>query len=491
MEIKESTMINFRFNSATSKWWTHRPILIFLFLAVLLRWFAFFPLEINHDESTYIVIADSLLKGKIYLREIIDTKPIGIFWIYAILLWISGKSLFFIKFFAAIAVGITAWFIYAISERISNDRRISIAAGIFYIILCSCFSRWGLGPNTELYFNLFNLAALRLSLFDGKWVNKLIAGILFGIAFQIKYVALAEALALGFFLVVNSIQHRTFILACYRQVLPLMLGFVLPGLVVLFYFYHFEQWDAYLFLNWKVSANYSSEMDMVVRLKFFGDYFFRFLFFSFPAVLFLFSRELKNSRYIFFFVPWLLLDLLIIAAPGKYFEHYFVQLMPWTALMCALSFTIKKVHAFWKKWLLNYAMPLLLVLVLGLSYGHYNWFIIREDKVKQISNELKDILLPEEGLYTGNSFQLLYFTLNLESPTPYIHSSLLWNKEHRRALGIDLQKEVEQILLKKPKYMLLSHPIEDPILESIFLQHYEFGQELSYKINLYKRKDPK
>ncbi|MBP8239553.1 MAG: hypothetical protein KAX50_06315, partial [Saprospiraceae bacterium] len=52
-------------------------------LALVMRFFSFFPSVINHDESTYILIAEGLLKGKVYFRDYIDTKPIGIFLLYA------------------------------------------------------------------------------------------------------------------------------------------------------------------------------------------------------------------------------------------------------------------------------------------------------------------------------------------------------------------------------------------------------------------------
>ncbi|HEX5625100.1 MAG TPA: hypothetical protein VFX48_03710, partial [Saprospiraceae bacterium] len=49
------------------------PWLVLPLLAILLRFFSFFPSVIDHDESTYIVIAKALLEGQTYFKDVIDT----------------------------------------------------------------------------------------------------------------------------------------------------------------------------------------------------------------------------------------------------------------------------------------------------------------------------------------------------------------------------------------------------------------------------------
>lgn len=463
-----------------------KPILIFMGLAIMIRWFSFYPLEIDHDESTYVVIAKGLLEGKVYLIDLIDTKPIGIFWIYAGLLWIAGSSLFFIKFFAALVVGLTAWYLNSIAWQISGNKGISIASGIFYILLTSFFSRWGLGPNTELYFNLFNVAAIHFSLFTLSRKKFILAGMLFGIAFQIKYVAVTEALALGLFLIILSVQSKESLLEFISKVASMICGFILPAVIVLIYFNQHQALESYYFLNWKVSSNYSSSMDLVSRIRFFGDYFLRFFMFSFPAIFYIVSKEFKSSKYKYFFLFWLLLDVLIIGIPGKYFEHYFIQLMPWTALCAALFFTTSSAQPVFSVTLRTFYLPLLSLLAIVLMIAHYFSFVTKQDKLAILTKELSGILKPNDRIYTGNTYQLLYFTLDKESPTPYIHSTLLWNKEHRRALSLDVRKEAEKILYKKPEFMILSEPVQDSVFRSLLLERYKFEKELSFGINLYK-----
>ena len=63
-------------------------------LSLVMRFFSFFPSVMDHDESTYLVIADALRQGNVYLRDVIDTKPIGIFTLFAVFQILFGKSIF-------------------------------------------------------------------------------------------------------------------------------------------------------------------------------------------------------------------------------------------------------------------------------------------------------------------------------------------------------------------------------------------------------------
>ena len=68
--------------------WSKWALPILLLLAVLLRWGTFFPSVINHDESTYFLIGKALQEGQTYLVDSYDTKPVGIFLVYALMSWL-------------------------------------------------------------------------------------------------------------------------------------------------------------------------------------------------------------------------------------------------------------------------------------------------------------------------------------------------------------------------------------------------------------------
>lgn len=132
-------------------------------MALLLRWGTSFISVINHDESTYLVIARQLLDGKVYLRDFIDTKPIGVFWLYAGLIKLTGGSIPAIRLLTHVSVGLTAWLCFLAGRRATGNQRVGIAVGIAYLFATSVYTDYGIGPNSELFFNGLTVAALLLA----------------------------------------------------------------------------------------------------------------------------------------------------------------------------------------------------------------------------------------------------------------------------------------------------------------------------------------
>ena len=115
-----------------------RPVfilLIFLALALTLRFFSFFPSVIDQDESTYIVISDALLNGYTYQVDFVDTKPIGIFWVLAGLQWLFGPSIFGLRLAASVILAVTAFFLYRAKLVYGSSPGAALAAGVLYLFL--------------------------------------------------------------------------------------------------------------------------------------------------------------------------------------------------------------------------------------------------------------------------------------------------------------------------------------------------------------------
>lgn len=462
------------------------PWIFFIGLSILLRFFSFFPVVLDHDESTYIVIGKALMDGDVYLVDVIDTKPIGIFWLYGLLESIFGKSIFGMRFFAAIIIGLTSGLLFKISFQFTKDIYAAWASGIIYIVMISLFKSWGLSPNTELYFNLFSLAGILILLTNKHFRGALLSGLLFGIAFHIKYVSLSEASAIVLFLAYIAWKEKKLLRFLLTILIPVSIGFMAITSFVLFYYYYNNALDVFWLNTFNIAAKYSSKMPFFDLLIFFGDYFFRFFFVSIPAILFLVSPVFKSSSYKLLFYFWLILDLLIITIPGKYFEHYFIQLMPVTSLLAGMFLSldsgkriIQKFRMLKTKWLFISIIPFLCFL-------QWESLVSKDDKVLIIKNELEKYIRPDESFYSANAHHILYFLLDKKSPSAYIHSSLLWNEKHRMALGIDASFEINKILSTKPEYILINEPIEDNKLKTLLLQDYKLFQTINERTLLYK-----
>jgi 4-amino-4-deoxy-L-arabinose transferase-like glycosyltransferase len=173
------------------------PLAVLLLVALVFRFFSFFPTVINHDESTYILIGREILHGKHYFVDVIDTKPIGVFLFYAVFQWLVGHSILLFRLFVALGVGLTGFGLFAIVDRHLGNRKGAWVAGAGYILMTSIFTYYGVSPNTELFFAGFTVFALWLLLGGTHWWRYLLAGGALGIGFMIKYVVAFDALAFG------------------------------------------------------------------------------------------------------------------------------------------------------------------------------------------------------------------------------------------------------------------------------------------------------
>ena len=116
------------------KKWT--VALCLLSLSILLRLPYYFFGVINWDESTVILVAQSLLDGYLPYTELWDIKPPLIFVAYALFILVLGKSIIAIRFAGTLCVFLTSWFVYLIGNKLGNNSA-GILAGVLSIIAAS------------------------------------------------------------------------------------------------------------------------------------------------------------------------------------------------------------------------------------------------------------------------------------------------------------------------------------------------------------------
>ncbi|MEO0339739.1 MAG: glycosyltransferase family 39 protein, partial [Bacteroidota bacterium] len=265
--------------------------LLFCLGAIVLRVFSFFPTVINHDESTYIVIADAMLKGQVYFVDVIDTKPIGIFLIYAGLMSVFGKSIFLLRLWTAIFMGATAFLLYKAHRTFGSKEHSAIASGVIYLLITSIFKFFGVSPNTECFFNLFTMLSLWLILRQKGGLEYVGAGLSLGLGFAIKYVVGFDGLAFALFLFIKQVQKNKKWLLFWWRAAALAIGFFAVLFGVYKYYADLGALDDFIFHTVEVPKTYPKEIPWFIHIKFMGDFFLRFL----PISLFYFTVFLNKS----------------------------------------------------------------------------------------------------------------------------------------------------------------------------------------------------
>ncbi|NJB84405.1 hypothetical protein GGR26_000150 [Lewinella marina] len=463
-------------------WWV--VLGSFFLLAVAMRWGSFFISVINHDESTYIVIADELLRGEVYLRDVIDTKPIGIFWVYAALIKLTGGSIALLRLAAAAVVALGAFLLSVATFRATHRPVSGYVAGVVYILMCSVYKFYGVSPNTEIFFNVFTIAAVAAAVATSRkqW---LVAGLLLGTGFIIKPFVAAEALAVGLYLVW---YYRREPARMVGRGLLLVGGFLAPVAGVVAYYYHLGLVDALWFYSVEVGGAYPIELPWYLRLKFMGDYLLRYA----PIVLLGVVAQVR-SRSDERLGPWtaylalqFLLVTVVVLMTGKRFGHYQIQLHPIVALYVGAWVG----HA-WEQLLYRRWVPRAVAAVaVALGVVHYTYYKGKPDEPRQIAEYLAPRLGPGETFFPLNGFQITYHLLDRPVPTPYVHSSLLSFEHHTQAFQIDEAAEAQRIIDDRSVRYLVGR-IHDPEVNTTIsrslLPHFRPEGDLNGELRVWVR----
>ncbi len=460
-------------------------LFVFIGLSVVMRFFSFFPSVIDHDESTYILIASALLDGSVYWRDIIDTKPVGIFLLFAFFQFLFGKTILMIRIVSAIWIALTAWMLYLVHKQLlkptsgAKSDAPAIASGVIYIFLTSVFTFFGVSPNTELFFCLFSITALYIVLKDRGPFWMLMAGLLLGIGFIIKYVVLFDALAIGLFYLWQKIVHRKNWTYWLLRCAILGIGFIIPFLLSWLYYFNMDMMDEFHYYSFELIDRYFADRTFMELTNYILDFFLRFLPVTFWFIYCSWNRRVSGNVMPILAWGWGFLAMVIILLPGKLFGHYLVQFMLPFSLLAGSFFdhrrNLPKALAWIRKPSIGYPI-LILCIVINVGFQKYDYFDKR-DYPREIAEWLKLRLLPNEKIYTGNYEQIVYLLSGTKTPTPYVHNSLIWTKAHNYALQIDPSVEWGKILAQKPRYILIlkiadaDHPFYDQIQLNYRLNH--------------------
>lgn len=464
-------------------------LLTFLTVSVLLRLFSFFPSVLDHDESTYLIIGREILQGKELYTDVTDTKPAGIFLFYAALEFLFGGSIFMKRFVFELVVGFTAFLVFKASNKLFQNKNAATASGLIYIFYTSIWVYHGRSPNTELLFNLTTISALLLFL-QPKMKTWILGGLLMGIGFIIKYLVLFDLLAFFLFFFVTEIirndkvlQHAQF---WWRYVLA-GLAFLLPFGLLNLWFWLDDPAHEFFYITYELPGNYGSNPSMKRYGVMLADFIGKFL----PISFFLFYVIFKRNNFLkgnlkWFFVVWVFSILIAIYLPGKEFSHYTIQLMLPLSLLAGLFFHPKLRKDKYTALIFSgkTGLALLIAGILIIQIISFNNEVLKPDYPREVAEAIQLELDEGENVYVGNYQQIVYYLLDLDSPTKYVHSNLLYTETHK-AFKINADEELSRIMNTQPDFVITERENSEIII--LMGNKYQLMKELNQgRIRLYR-----
>ena len=468
--------------------------MLFSVMAVILRFFSFFPSVIDHDESTYLEIARMILSGKTLYVDMIDIKPPGIFLILAGFQAIFGYSIFILRLLVALWIAGTAFLVFKTGRLLIKDDSASLAAGIIYIFFISTWSFYGISITPEIFFNLFTISALYLLLKKQNSINFLLSGLLAGLGFIVKYLVIADFTVFIIFIIILAYYRREK-QKISRVTLSLLLsgiGFFLPfALFNLIYYLKGNFSDLYNIV-YLAPGRYTSPFDPWKMLKFIIDFhllYFPVFFFFYYALIDkrITATQISETKYLCIF--WSVLSLAAVLVAGKTFGHYTIQLMLPVSLMAGVFFhSDRRLPTILKRPLTGNPGRVILIILIILVTIMKLEYVLRRDVPREIAEYLKPALKEKDVIYTGNYHHILYYLLKKDSPTKYVHRSLLLGSKHINALDINVDEEFRNIMALRPVYVIIDKEYPEGKMKDFINSNYSVEKEFGEGIRVLRLK---
>lgn len=329
---------------------TLKPMLLVLAVIAVLRLPAFWTPILDVDESQFAGFADWLLAGgKPYISSL-DTKPLGIYWFYAAVFAIFGRNnMIAVHIITALWVWLTAMACYLIASELFS-RRAGFWAALFYAVFTTTYVPKFISTSIVVVMMLPLTASIYCAVL---WERRRklgfmwLAGVLWGAACLFKYQAGINLVLMATYLLLA----RPLIARSFREIrIKEFFSFTFGGALVAVVFALYLKWAGAFddFLFWSVRGSFAyigagQELGRFwTKLGVRGGAFVASSFLIWLLAIWQAARTIgslktpegRGHRSEHLILLWLLFSFVPVMTGGKFYGHYFIQLLP---ALCILA----------------------------------------------------------------------------------------------------------------------------------------------------------
>lgn len=349
-----------------------------------------------NDDATYALIAQKLNAGARLYGDAVDNKPPLIYATFAVVFRVLGSSaLAGMKVLTFIAQLTSALLLAALGRRLFGARAGAVAGLLFSFAAVTGLAKDFAAPNTEIFANPFILGALLLLARDLERPSRgalLAAGALIGLASLYRLPAAAALLGVLLFLWAAPLSRRERV----PMTFLLVGGFAAPLAIAAAYFWaRGTLGDLWL---WAVRGNLSYVQVGEAHLPSFARNALALVVIAhFPllfvatrvGVLWRSTREPHRTRLRFVLLQ-LLTALFAYRTGNRFYGHYFLQVVPFLALVGAWGF----LHLPWsdRRWLRFVPAAMVSLLVVFTTVN-----VVRAETVRKLDGLAETIATVEAG----------------------------------------------------------------------------------------------
>jgi hypothetical protein len=489
-----------KFLNTTHKKTIFTSLLLLSLLFIVLRLPSLIEPYWYGDEGIYQVIGQAINNGQLLYRDIWDNKPPLLYYIYALANsdQITVRSM-------SLTAGVTSMILfYFLSLKLFKSHRTSFIITILYTLLFATPVLEGNIANAENFMLLPIIAAalfvIKSSIESHENISVktlanhplLLAGLLLGIAFIIKIVALFDLAAFALFLMLLSL-HKFSWKNCKKAVfsiIPLIIGFVVPFVLTTCYFFISGIGVDYFQSVFSRNVDYVGFENAFLGIPQ-GLLIVKILLLLIAVGIIIYKRT-KFSPVTLFITIWVVFAVFSANFSGRPYTHYVLVLLPSFCLLAGLAYVQLTTKRNYKP-LIGLAALTTLVLAtfptygVGKSFSYYQnslsfltgrsdlrsyqaFFDPETPRDYTIASFLKTHTAPDDTVFIWGDSAQIYVLANKLPPYKYTVSY------HVKESDALLKETQETIDSKKPKYIVVL-PESEPLPFSLPLYIIRFNVE--------------
>ncbi len=307
------------------------------------------------DEGVYEIIGRALNNGRMLYSQIWDNKPPLLYLIYAI----ANADQFMVRFLSLVSGVVSAVLFYYLSNKLFRSYKISAIITLFYIFLFATPILEGNIANAE-NFMLLPIIASGFLVYRISEIKKLthaylalfIAGLLLGVAFLLKIVALFDFAAFFVFLTfiflpekpaspagtLSAQENRQLYKKLLKKLAVYALGFLIPVVFTVLYFIIQGSVVDFIQATFFSNISYVGYKNSFIISQ--GFLLLKLLALFAATALVFWKRKIIPQSVMFIFI-WFFFSFFNAFFSGRSWNHYLLVLLPSTVLLFGLLFERK------------------------------------------------------------------------------------------------------------------------------------------------------
>ncbi len=421
-----------------------KALLLAICLVPIVIYVPFLREPFERDEGAYSVIANGLLHGSLPYRDLFDHKlPVIYVW-YAISFLLFGKDIEAPRLIASIVWGATTWFVF-LETNLVADKKCAYAAALIFalsrgIVMLDAMS------NTEAFLLLPSTAALYFftrSIETHSTKSLFGVGLLLGLATCTKEVAIWQIFAACVVLGLVYLPRRRF--APFGQSIAAMgLGALVAPALILFPYVLNGSMKDFIYSNVTYNGLYADEVTAHQNIVNFIKGTNHFFYATAPLILasivgFVLLLIRKTSIQQVVLMAWSVACIFGVMTGGRYFAHYYVQLLPEMAILSAIGYFQLRTRG-GLKLAFTCALASLFVVAAGTNASiylqptqaakHYNKFpgalAQREVDSRDVGLEVARLTTPNETVFEYGRESQIFFYADRSPAVRYFYDRPYW-----------------------------------------------------------------